>query len=140
MGAQTSLAVISCLGLRLFSAPAEVGQDRIHKTHRVWERPVENEERETAVADLTFSQDSKLRLSLSSSPGHLSLLPGVGEHRLIATVDVESIGLPEALPIQISGELFAQFGNTERWTGMFHPMNVVTLAGRASMTRAIGTF
>jgi hypothetical protein len=86
----------------------------------------ENED-EDPMADLNFTHGKALRVSVGPGVATVNLTPGTGVHRLAVTVTVASAGLAKGLPIQLSGDLYANLHNgATRWLGPLHLKQVTT--------------
>lgn len=73
------------------------------------------------MAEFNFAHGHTLRVSLGpNGNATVNLTPGAGLHRLAVTVTVTSIGLPEGLPIQLSGDLYMELTGAHRWLGPVH--------------------
>lgn len=81
---------------------------------------------EAIVTDLNFGRGRALRITVGPGAAIVSLTPGIGIHRLAIIVTVASIGLPEGLPTQLSGELYAGLSNAHRWLGPLHIKQLAT--------------
>ena len=78
------------------------------------------------MVDLQFGQTAALRVNAGFGTATVRLAPGVGVHRLLIDVTVTAFKLAEHLPVQISGDLYAELTNGPRWLGSLHVKHFVT--------------
>ena len=78
------------------------------------------------MVDLQFSQAAALRVSGGTGAANVYLTAGAGVHRLDVGVTVGSRGLPEGVPIQLSGGQYVAFSDATRWIGPLEPTFIVT--------------
>jgi len=78
------------------------------------------------MADLNFTQGHALLVNAGPGAATVNLTAGAGLHRLAVTVTVASVGLVEGLPIQLSGDLYMELNNAQRWLGPLHLKHVAT--------------
>ncbi|MEV6831186.1 hypothetical protein [Amycolatopsis sp. NPDC051102] len=84
------------------------------------------------MVDLNFAQGRGLRVSAGPGNASVNLSPGAGVHRLAVTVTVATVGLAEGLPIQLSGELYAELNDANRWLGPLQPKQLATRGFQAT--------
>lgn len=75
--------------------------------------------------DLRFEDGTRLRLREPKTHSVVTLLPGVGCHRLTLRLEMDADALADGCNlVQFGGELYAEHGGGMRWLGSFLPASV----------------